>query len=102
MIERDNIEEKIEFLRDTFLKAEKEYLKELMKNPKNMNFIIMLSKFDSKKVALEAWKRIEMIENGEVNEEDLEQVEAEITLLLAALIEYKRKKERKRDFDMEI
>ena len=35
----NNINGKIAFLRDTFLKAEKDYLEELIKEPKYKNFI---------------------------------------------------------------
>lgn len=79
----NNINGKIAFLRDTFLKAEKDYLEELIKEPKYKNFIEDLNKYNSKELSLEAVKRISAIESGKVKEEDLEKVETEITLLLA-------------------
>ena len=68
----NNINGKIAFLRDTFLKAEKDYLEELIKEPKYKNFIEDLNKYNSKELSLEAVKRISAIESGKVKEEDLE------------------------------
>ena len=81
----NNINGKIAFLRDTFLKAEKDYLEELIKEPKYKNFIENLNKYNSKELSLEAVKR-------KVKEEDLEKVETEITLLLASIQECVREK----------
>lgn len=66
----NNINGKIAFLRDTFLKAEKDYLEELIKEPKYKNFIEDLNKYNSKELSLEAVKRISAIESGKVKEED--------------------------------
>ena len=81
----NNINGKIAFLRDTFLKAEKDYLEELIKEPKYKNFIEDLNKYNSKELSLEAVKR-------KVKEEDLEKVETEITLLLASIQDCVREK----------
>lgn len=81
----NNINGKIAFLRDTFLKAEKDYLEELIKEPKYKNFIENLNKYNSKELSLEAVKR-------KVKEEDLEKVETEITLLLASIQDCVREK----------
>lgn len=88
----NNINGKIAFLRDTFLKAEKDYLEELIKKPKYKNFIEDLNKYNSKELSLEAVKRISAIESGKVKEEDLEKVETEITLLLASIQDCIREK----------
>ncbi len=88
----NNINGKINFLRDTFLKAEKDYLEELIKEPKYKNFIEDLNKYNSKELSLEAVKRISAIESGKVKEEDLEKVETEITLLLASIQDCVREK----------
>ena len=82
---QNNINGKIAFLRDTFLKAENDYLEELIKEPKYKNFIEDLNKYNSKELSLEAVKRISAIESGKVKEEDLEKMETEITLLLASI-----------------
>ncbi len=88
----NNINGKIAFLRDTFLKAEKDYLEELIKEPKYKNFIEDLNKYNSKELSLETVKRISAIESGKVKEEDLEKVETEITLLLASIQDCVREK----------
>ena len=88
----NNINGKIAFLRDTFLKAEKDYLEELIKEPKYKNFIEDLNKYNSKELSLKAVKRISAIESGKVKEEDLEKVETEITLLLASIQDCVREK----------
>lgn len=95
-MEGNNINGNIAFLRDTFLEAEKEYLEELMKQPKYKEFVESLNKYRSKELSLEAIKRISEIETGRVKEEDLERVEAEITLLLAAIQDCVREKVKER------
>ena len=95
-MEVNNINGNIAFLRDTFLDAEKEYLKELMKKPEYKALVENLNKYDSKELSLEAVKRISNIETGRVKEEDLERVETEITLLLASIQDCVREKVKER------
>ena len=95
-MEGNNINGNIAFLRDTFLNAEKEYLKELMKKPEYKALVENLNKYDSKELSLEAVKRISNIETGRVKEEDLERVETEITLLLASIQDCVREKVKER------
>ena len=95
-MEGNNINGNIAFLRDTFLDAEKEYLKELMKKPEYKALVENLNKYDSKELSLEAVKRISNIETGRVKEEDLERVETEITLLLASIQDHVREKVKER------
>lgn len=84
-MEDNNLDEKIAYLRDTFLKAQKEYLDELMKQSKWKKLVESLNKLDAKKLAVFALSRIASIENGKVKAEDLEIVETEITIVLAAI-----------------
>lgn len=95
-MEGNNINGNIAFLRDTFLDAEKEYLKELMKKPEYKVLVENLNKYDSKELSLEAVKRISNIETGRVKEKDLERVETEITLLLASIQDCVREKVKER------
>lgn len=95
-MEGNNINGNIAFLRDTFWDAEKQYLKELMKNPEYKALVENLNKYDSKELSLEAVKRISNIETGRVKEEDLERVETEITLLLASIQDHVREKVKER------
>ena len=105
-MEDNNINGKVAFLRDTFLNAEKEYLEELIKEPKYKDFIQHLNRYSSKDLSLEAIKRISDIETGRVKEEDLGRVETEITLLLASIQDCVRERvkerlqEREDDFEI--
>ena len=91
-MEGNNICGNIAFLRDTFLDAEKQYLEELMKQPKYKAFIEKLNQDSSTELSLEAVRRISEIETGKVNADDLERVETEITLLLASIQDCVREK----------
>lgn len=100
---KDNINGEIAFLRDTFLGAEKEYLEELMKQPKYKEFVKSLEGYGPKELSLSAIKRISDIETGRVKQEDLERIEVEITLLLASIQDLVKEKvkERKRIVESE-
>ncbi len=95
-MEENNINGKTDFLRDTFLEAEKEYLEELMKQPKYKEFVENLNRYSSKDLSFEAIKKISDIETGRVKEKDLERVETEITLLLASIQDSIREKVKER------
>ena len=96
IMEGNNMNGNIAFLRDTFLDAEKEYLEELMKQPKYKEFVENLNGYGSKELSLKSIKRISNIETGKVKEEDLERVETEITLLLASIQDCVREKVKER------
>ena len=100
-MEGNNISGKFAFFRDTFLNAEKDYLKELKKDPRNIKLIEKLNRLDPKTLCTQALKRIEDIETGKIKEEDLEKVEAEITLILAAIEDYVRERIRERHIDVD-
>lgn len=95
-MEENNINGKTDFLRDTFLEAEKEYLEELMKQPKYKEFVENLNRYSSKDLSFEAIKKISDIETGRVKEKHLERVETEITLLLASIQDSIREKVKER------
>ncbi len=95
-MEENNINGKIAFLRDTFLEAEKEYVEELIKQPKYKEFVENLNRYSSKDLSFEAIKKILDIETGRVKEKDLERVETEITLLLASIQDCVREKVKER------
>lgn len=56
-MKENNINGKIAFLRDTFLETEKEYLEELIKQPKYKEFVENLNRYSSKDLSLEAIKK---------------------------------------------
>ena len=105
-MEDNNINGRVAFFRDTFLNAEKEYLEELIKEPKYKDFIQHLNRYSSKDLSLEAIKRVSDIETGKVKEEDLGRIETEITLLLASIQDCVRERvkerlqEREEDFEI--
>lgn len=92
----NNMNSKISFLRDTFLDAQKDYLEELMKDPKNQIMVAELKRVDSEQLYIAAIKRIMDIETGKVEEKNLERVETEITLILASIEDYVRERVRER------
>ena len=99
-LEGNNVRGKIAEKRDILLQAEKEYLEELMQFLGNKEFRRQLNKCSASFLAGEADKRINRIENGEVKAEMLERVEAEITLIYAAIQDKIR--ERVKEKTMEI
>lgn len=100
-LEGNNMSGNIAFLRNTFLEAEKEYLKELIKQPKYKKFIEDMNKYDSKHLSLETIKRFSDIETGKIKNEDLEKTETELTLLLASIQDCVRKKVKERQMENE-
>lgn len=98
-LEGNNISKDIAWLKDTFLNAEKEYLEELIKQPKYKKFIKDLNKYDSKQLSLVAIKKINDIENGKIKNNDLERVETEITLLLASIQDCVREKVKEKQIE---
>ena len=78
--------EEIQNLKKVFLEAESEYVSELMKKQGMFNFIMECSQTkDSRILLLAASKLVDKIENGLVSEKELERVEAQIIVLLAAI-----------------
>ena len=101
-MEGNNINGNIAFFRDTFLKAENEYLEELMKDPKYIKIIEeIVNKKNPRELFLEASKRVHAIETGRVEEENLEKVETEIILLLASIQDCVKTKVKERTKDSE-
>lgn len=81
----NNVSFKIAELRDKYLDAEKEYVDELLKQPKYKFFVKDLEKMNVNYLASEATRRIEYFENGKVLPEDRERVHTEILLLLSSI-----------------
>ncbi len=78
-----NVNEKISHLRNVFLESEKEYFMYLLST--NFEYFNKLVDLPSDALYAEAQKRIDMIEYGEVPEEDLDYQEGIITFCLAAV-----------------
>ena len=92
-MEGNNLDPKIGHLRNVFLEAEREYLEELMLQPKMAEMVGFLNEHHSgSQLARIAQTKIDAIENEEVKWDDLEQIEGEITLLLAAIEDMQRER----------
>lgn len=100
-LEDNNVNGEIARKRDIFLEAEKEYLDELKKDPKNLEFIVRLNKFNALDLSKEADRMINWIENGEVSAENLEKIEAEIVLIYAAIEDKIKEKVREKERSFE-
>lgn len=82
----NNINGEAAHLRDTFLEAEKEYLEYLLKNDSVMNLIRNLNgNYSSDLLFKTAKDLIDRVEAGEFDDEEMKNVEAQITVLLAAI-----------------
>ena len=81
--EEGNISEDIAHLRNVFLEAEKDYFLALLST--NVEYFNELVELPTDLLYAEAQKRIDMIENGQVKEENLEYEEGIITFCLAAI-----------------
>ena len=80
-----NIDANISHFRDTFLRAEIEYFKALMVKEKNREVFTKLLDYPPEMLFKEAMNKIKLVEYGMVKEEELEDTEAEITFMLAAI-----------------
>ena len=80
-----NVDGDIALLRDTFLSAEMDYFKELLKSEENLDTFLSLLDYPPDKLYDEAVYRISQIELGLIRENELSTKEAEITFLLAAI-----------------
>ncbi len=82
---RHNIDGDLANLRDTFLHAERAYVFELLKDDKIQELIYTINSYNTSEIAKEAQKLIDKVENGEISEEQMEIVEKQIIVLLAAI-----------------
>ena len=80
-----NVDGDIALLRDTFLSAEMDYFKELLKSEENLYVLKNLLDFPPDTLYEEAMYRISLIEMGLIRENELSTKEAEISFLLAAI-----------------
>lgn len=88
----NNMSGNIAHLRDTFLDAEKEYLDKLKQNPEIREMIKQLNKRGGTQLARMAVQRIDSIENGLVEPQNLDEVESEIAIILAAIEDIQRER----------
>lgn len=85
-MEANNINGYAAHLRDTFLKAEREYVMALLEIDEVVDVIRQLnSDYSGESLFSAAKNLIDRVDNGEFDEEEMVKVEYQITVLLAAI-----------------
>lgn len=82
---RDNTNEEAALLRDIYLEAEREYISELIKQAGMRQLIEEVNQMPSETLFNVAQKIINNVENGQIPDEQMERVEKQLTVLLAAI-----------------
>lgn len=80
-----NVDGRISYFRDRFLSAEMDYFKALMQDESNREIFASYLDYPPDMLFKEAMGRIKLIEYGMVKKEELSMIQAEITLMLAAI-----------------
>lgn len=86
-LKENNIDSDISYIRDTFLSSEMDYLKEILSNYKNRDYIKNLNKFSSDALIDASIKLMDNIDSGVYNKDELEKIEKDIILYLSAIID---------------
>ena len=84
-MEGNNMSAEASHLRDTFLNAEREYVLFLLKDKQVKKLINELNLYDGKKLFRTAQKLVNDVEMGLIPEEEMELVEKQLIVLLAAI-----------------
>ena len=84
-MEDNNMSAEASYLRDTFLTAEREYVLFLLKDKKIRNLIEELNMYDGKELFKVAQKLVDDVEMGIIPEEQMEIIEKQLIVLLAAI-----------------
>ena len=82
---KGNVDGNIAHLRDTFLLAEKDYIKELIKIPEVIDLIAEIGDYSSDDLFETAQAIIESVEAGEFSDDEMEKIELQLTVILAAI-----------------
>lgn len=86
-LRENNINSDISYIRDTFLSSEMDYLKEILSNCKNRDYIKNLNKFSSDALIDATIKLMDNIDSGVYSKDELEKIEKDIILYLSAIID---------------
>lgn len=89
----NNVDSDISHIRDVLFKAESDYLKEILQDYNAREFIKSLNDFTADALVDAAMKLMNNIENGVYNINELEKIEREILLYLAAIKDKQEVKE---------
>ena len=82
---RDNTDEKAAHLRDTFLKAESEYVEELLKKEEFAYLVDEISELSSEELFQAASRIVSNVELNLIDEEDIEVTEQQLIIILSAI-----------------
>ena len=91
-MEDNNMSAEASYLRDTFLTAEREYVLFLLKDKQIKKLINELNLYDGGKLFRTAQKLVNDVETGLIPEENMELVEKQLIVLLAAIKDVAREK----------
>ena len=81
----NNVDDAPAHLRDTFLKAESDYVHCLLQDYSMQGLISEINGYSSDELFKVAQGIVDSVENGEVSEEQMEQVEKQLIIVLAAI-----------------
>ena len=81
----NNIDEDPAYLRDIFLKTESDYVHSLIQDYSMQGLIAEINEYSSDELFKVAQGIVDSVENGEVPEEQMEQVEKKLIVVLAAI-----------------
>ena len=88
-LKENNINSNISYVRDVFLEAESDYLKKILQDYNAREYIKSLNKFSSDALIDAAIKLMNNIDSGVYSKDELEKIEKDIILYLAAIIDKK-------------
>lgn len=82
---RDNTSGDVALLRDTFLNAERDYVRVLLQNEGLRNLIMQANQYGSDVLFKAAQQIVDNVDAGLVPDEQMERTEQQLTVLLAAI-----------------
>lgn len=82
---KDNMDDNISHLRDTYLIAEREYVSELLKSEGMRDLIYEINAETPEKLFAAAQSIVDKVEMGLIPDDQMEKTEQQLTVLLAAV-----------------
>ncbi len=82
---KDNMDDNISHLRDTYLIAEREYVSELLKSEGMRDLIYEINAETPEKLFAAAQSIVDKVEMGLIPDDQMEKTEQQLTVLLAAI-----------------
>lgn len=82
---RDNVSQDAELLRDTFLSAERDYVRYLLQDEGMRRLIVEANQYGSEALFGAAQKIVDSVDAGQVPDDQMDRAEQQLTVLLAAI-----------------